>query len=137
MDKETLKISEICSTKCFGTDGHDGSCCSIENRDYIIGPIEDSHEFIDNLSKKLGRKIDWNDVFIEAEEGKKLFPEKYAWKNENHYPAFRVDLNHPKKSCVFYNNTVKSCMVYDIRPRTCRTFVCPYLKSELEKIKEK
>ncbi len=45
----------ICSNKCYGVEGYHGSCCSIEERNYIIGPHHDTEEFIKNLSEKLGR----------------------------------------------------------------------------------
>ncbi len=45
---------QICSSKCFGVDGYDGSCCKLEERDFIIGPISDSGEFLE-----IQKKIDW------------------------------------------------------------------------------
>ena len=36
----------ICSNKCWGSPGYHGSCCSVEDRDYIIGPHHDTDEFI-------------------------------------------------------------------------------------------
>jgi len=56
-------ICDICSNKCFGIDGYDGSCCSVENRDYIIGKITDTAEFLERLQSRLGRKIKYEDVF--------------------------------------------------------------------------
>ena len=128
MIKIKQAANEICSTKCFGIDGYDGSCCSIENRDYIIGPINDADEFIAKLSKKLGREVKKSDIFIEFDEGSKLFPKLKNWQNPTAYPAFRVDLESTKKSCIFYNRTTKSCGVYEIRPVTCRLFKCDYLR---------
>ena len=55
----------ICSNKCFGIPGYHGSCCSLEDRDYIIGPHPDSEEFIKNLSEKLGREIEHREVFVD------------------------------------------------------------------------
>ena len=54
----------ICSNKCYGVDGYHGSCCSIEERNYIIGPHHDTEEFIKNLSEKLGREVSEDEVFI-------------------------------------------------------------------------
>ena len=121
----------ICSEKCFGKDGYDGSCCTIEARDYIIGPHKDANQFIQSLSLKLGRAISYESVFIDYEEGKNLFPNKSAWQNPESYPAFRVDLNNPRKPCIFYNTAIKSCTMYDIRPKTCREYQCDYLKSHV------
>ena len=118
----------ICSDKCFGQDGYDGSCCTIESRDYILGPHKDTSEFIQSLSSKLGRSINYESIFIDYEEGKALFSEKSEWQNPKSYPAFRVDLHNPRKPCIFYNTVVKSCTVYDIRPRICMEYQCDYLK---------
>ena len=123
-----MSACDICSNKCFGIDGYDGSCCTIENRDWIMGPINDSNQFIENLSKKLNRNISKEEVFIEYEEGKNLFPNKSVWQNPENFPAFKVNLEDKRKPCIFYNTSVKSCMVYDIRPETCRDFECGYLK---------
>jgi len=117
----------ICSNNCFGRDGYHGSCCSIEDRDYIIGPHYDTDEFIKNLSSKLGREIYEEDVFINYEEGSKLFPSKSTWQNPSSYPAFRVDFFNPKLPCIFYNTKLKFCTIYDVRPQTCREYECEYL----------
>ena len=117
----------ICSNNCYGITDYHGSCCSIENRDYIIGPHPDTEEFIKNLSSKLGREIYEEDVFIGYEEGKELFPNKTSWQNPNSYPAFRVDFFNPKLPCIFYNTKIRACSIYDIRPQTCREYECEYL----------
>ena len=117
----------ICSNNCFGRDGYHGSCCSIEDRDYIIGPHYDTDEFIKNLSSKLGREIYEEEVFINYEEGSKLFPSKSTWQNPSSYPAFRVDFFNPKLPCIFYNTKLKFCTIYDVRPQTCREYECEYL----------
>jgi Fe-S-cluster containining protein len=119
----------ICSNKCWGSPGYHGSCCSVEDRDYIIGPHHDTDEFISNLSKKFGREIEKEEVFIEYNEGKNLFPNKTSWQNEMSYPAFRVDLFNPKLPCIFYNTKIKACSIYDVRPETCRVYECDYLKT--------
>ena len=117
----------ICINNCYGITDYHGSCCSIENRDYIIGPHPDTEEFIKNLSSKLGREIYEEDVFIGYEEGKELFPNKTSWQNPNSYPAFRVDFFNPKLPCIFYNTKIRACSIYDIRPQTCREYECEYL----------
>ena len=117
----------ICSNKCLGFEGNHGGCCSIGDRDFIIGPHPDSHEFVERLSEKLGREIKYEEVFYEYEEGKKLFPDRPTWQNETHYPALKVDFFNPRVPCIFYNTRMKACMVYEIRPETCRNFECDYL----------
>ena len=119
----------ICSNNCYGRKNYHGSCCSLEDRDYIIGPHPDTEEFIKNLSSKLGREIYKENIFIGYEEGKKLFPYKTSWQNPNSYPAFRVDFFNPKLPCIFYNTKIKACSIYDIRPQTCREYECEYLSN--------
>lgn len=117
----------ICSEKCFGSDGYDGSCCKIESRDYIIGPHKDAQEFLDKLALKLKRKIPAEEVFITYQEGRKLFPEKLNWQKPEAFPALRLQMHHPKYPCIFYNDTLKQCTVYDIRPQICCDYVCDFL----------
>ena len=81
-----MKGSYICSNKCWGVDNYHGSCCTIEDRDFIMGPHPDADEFIERLSLKLNRNIKKEDVFVEAEEGRKkhekLLADALAEKNE-------------------------------------------------------
>jgi Fe-S-cluster containining protein len=119
----------ICSNNCYGINDYHGSCCSLEDRNYIIGPHPDTEDFIKNLSSKLGREIYEEDIFIGYEEGKKLFPYKTSWQNRDSYPAFRVDFFNPKLPCIFYNTKIKACSIYDIRPQTCREYECEYLSN--------
>jgi Fe-S-cluster containining protein len=120
---------QICSFKCWGIDNYDGSCCTLENRDWIMGPALDWDIFLEKLSSKIGRDIEFSEVFYTYEEGSKLFPDRPVWQNSNNFPAFKVDLNSPRKPCIFYNQSIRSCMVYEIRPETCRSYSCDYLKS--------
>jgi Fe-S-cluster containining protein len=126
-----MDSSTICSQKCCGVSLFHGGCCSIDDRDYIIGPIKDYDIFLEKLSLKIGRLITKEEVFIEYEEGKNLFPDKPVWQNKENYPAFRVDLTEPRKYCKFYNKSLKNCSIYDIRPQTCISFFCEYLKNNL------
>jgi Fe-S-cluster containining protein len=116
----------VCSNKCWGVEGQDGSCCTLENRDWIMGPNYDSHEFIEKLSEKLGEEIRHEDIFIEFEEGSQLFPDKPVWQTPNSYPAFRVKLDNKRLPCIFYDTEIKQCTIYDIRPETCQLYECSY-----------
>jgi Fe-S-cluster containining protein len=127
---------QICSFKCWGIDNYDGSCCTLEDRDWIMGPSLDWEIFLEKLSSKIGRNINFSEVFYTYEEGSRLFPDRPVWKDPNNFPAFRVDLNSPRKSCIFYNQSIKSCMVYEIRPETCRNYSCNYLRENQEAEKE-
>jgi len=124
---------DICSFKCWGIDGYDGSCCTIEDRDYIIGPIKDYETFLNSISQKIGRKVSFDEVFYTYEEGSKLFPHLSSWQDKESYPSFKVQFDLKRKPCIFYNSTLKCCSVYDIRPETCRNYNCGYLKEVLDK----
>jgi Fe-S-cluster containining protein len=114
----------------MGFDGNHGGCCTLGNRDFIIGPHFDTKEFIQRLSTKFGREIKHEEVFIDYEEGKKLFPSKSMWSDEKSYPSLRVDTMNPFLPCIFYNMKLKACMVYEIRPDTCKNFECTYLSEQ-------
>ena len=120
---------DICSNKCMGFQGNHGGCCTVADRDFIIGPHSDSSEFLDRLSEKLGREILSKEVFYSYEEGKVLFPNKSTWQNPDNYPCLRLDLLNPKLPCIFYNSSVRACMIYDIRPNTCIEYECEYLSN--------
>jgi Fe-S-cluster containining protein len=119
----------ICSNHCWGIEGYDGSCCSIEDRNYIIGPHHDTKDFIKRLSNKVGREIKEDDVFYTYETGRHTFPNKSEWQNPNNYPALKIDLNNTKSPCIFYNTVLKACTVYEIRPKTCAEYECEYLRN--------
>lgn len=121
-------MMDICSFKCCGVDNYHGSCCSVENRDWIIGPIDDSNEFLERVRQRFGIHIQYDDIFMDYHEGKKLFPERSNYQRLASYPALRVNMDSPMKPCIFYNSTIRKCMVYDIRPNTCRNYQCDFLK---------
>ena len=119
-----------CRENCLGHAGNHGGCCQVDDRDYIIGPINDSEQFLERLRKKFpGIDIQWRDLFLTWEEGSKLFPNKPVYQDPKHYPALRLDMAHKRLPCIFYNSTLKCCSVYEIRPDTCKKFFCPYLLS--------
>ncbi len=124
-------ICDICSNKCWGIDGYDGSCCSIEGRDFIMGPIRDSVQFVNRLNDKLGRNFQASQVLIDFEEGKNLFPDKASWQDPENFPAMRVDVSKAKLPCIFYNTHAKFCSVHDIRPQTCQDYFCEHLMGEI------
>lgn len=123
---------QICSFKCWGIDNYDGSCCTLEDRDWIMGPVLDWEVFLEKISFRIGRPIHFSEVFYTYEEGSNLFKDRPVWQDSGNFPAFRVDLNSPRKPCTFYNQSIKSCMVYEIRPETCRNYSCKYLKESQE-----
>jgi len=122
-----------CQKKCFGEDNYDGSCCCVEQRNYIMGPIPDSYEVLEKVKKKYpGVSIEWSDIFMTFEEGSKLFPDKETWQNKSSYPCMRVNPNSSRNSCVFYNDIVGFCQIYDERSTTCSNYKCDFLR-EMEK----
>jgi Fe-S-cluster containining protein len=121
----------ICSFNCWGREGHDASCCTLEDRNWIIGPHKDTEAFLGRLSEKIGRKVKFQEVFYDYEEGHKKFPDKEVWQSTDNYPALRVDEENKRLPCVNYNIATRSCMVYDIRPQICKDYVCDYLSSHL------
>lgn len=125
------KICDICSNKCWGNPGYHGSCCSIEERDFIIGPHLDSEEFLDRLNEKFGREFEFDEIFYSFETGKNIFQNKTTWQNPESYPALKINFSSIKKPCIFYNTHLKACSVYEIRPETCRSYMCDYLKDNI------
>ena len=125
------KICDICSNKCWGSPGYHGSCCSIEDRDFIIGPHTDSEEFLTKLNEKFGREFEFDEIFYSYEKGKTIFPNKSTWQNPNSYPALKINFSSMKKPCIFYNTQIKACSIYEIRPKTCQDYMCDYLKENL------
>lgn len=124
-----MNESFVCQKHCYGHHGNHGGCCTIADRDFIMGPVSDTERVLIDLHKRMpGVLIGYSDVFIDYEEGHKLFPDKLAWQNPDAYPAMRPDVKHPSLSCLFYNNTLGVCGIYDIRPNMCREFKCDYLK---------
>jgi len=125
-------IALTCSHDCFGIPDYHGSCCKLENRDFIIGPIYDTKEFLTRLQNHFQRPIEYSDVFIDYEEGHKMFPDRLTWQNPKAFPALRINLDSKERHCTFYNNTMRACSVYNIRPTTCQNFVCDYLRNKIK-----
>jgi Fe-S-cluster containining protein len=134
LDAETLR-NEVthytCLNKCFGQIKNAAGCCKVSDRDFIIGPIRDAKDFLQRLNNKSTTKYKYNDVFIEHKEGSRLFPDKDAWQNPDHYPALRLKMSEPDLPCQFLTDK-QECGVYDIRPQTCRKYLCEHLKKVLE-----
>lgn len=133
--KNKIDINYICRNKCQGIDKFYGACCTLDNRNYIIGVHKEKEikEFLKKLSKKFDRQIKKEEIFIEYEEGKNLFYDKQVWQDANNYPALRVDTENNIFPCIFYNLTLKQCSIYEIRPYICREFLCSFLKSKIKK----
>ena len=127
--------SDFCRTTCCNFKGYDGGCCTVEERDWIMGPIRDHMEVLKYIQKLYSElEITWDDCFMNYEEGSKLFPNKSTWKNPDNYPCMRVNMNSLRKSCVFYNDILGFCQIYSARPETCVNYKCEYLKEHLKEV---
>ncbi len=126
-----------CSKVCYGVKGQAAQCCAIGERDFIIGPIDDTERFLKDLSSKLGRAVEYADVFMDFEEGSKLFPEKKLWQDPENYPCMRIvddaSIGYP---CQFLDQNMK-CMVHSIKPDVCRRYLCPYLREIVDQLEYK
>lgn len=124
--------NNICSKKCMGYEGYDGRCCTIEDRDFIIGPHLDTDSFLRELRDKYGQTFLFEEVFYSYEEGKGVFPDRPTWQKQSSYPALRVNLEHVRSPCIFYNTFLRVCTVYELRQEVCRTYTCAYLRENEE-----
>lgn len=119
-----INCNDICSNNCLGKQNHHGGCCNVTDSEFVLGKVTDALEFLE----RLGNGLKYEDVFIDYEEGSKLFPDKKQFQNPSVYPILRVDMNSERKFCMFYDQENKSCSVYDIRPKICQNYFCKYLK---------
>ncbi len=121
-------IAYSCSQNCMGHRGNFGGCCTLDDRDFIPGPVRDADAFLDDLGRLLRREVSREEVFIDFEEGQALFPERSEWQNPANYPALRVRPDVARIPCRFYDPSTRACTVYDIRPAMCRNYLCDHLK---------
>ena len=112
----------------MGVPGNAGGCCTLDDRDFIPGPVRDADAFLADLARLLHREVTRQEVFIDFEEGRALFPERSTWQESANYPALRVRPDVDWIPCRFYEPTTGACTVYDIRPAMCRDFLCDHLK---------
>lgn len=123
-----------CTRNCYGEKGNAGACCTVGSRDFIIGPITDTRRFLDSISARDGRKYSYAEVFVDYQEGRKLFPDKETWQNKDYYPALRVNMNEPGVYPCRFLSEGRECSVYEIRPGICRTYQCDHLKATLKNL---
>jgi len=116
----------------MGHASNQAGCCTVGERDYVIGPIRDAEQLLDRLNSTAGRTYTWGEVFIDAEEGAKLFPEKSNWQDESVYPALRIDVTDERLPCKFLGEN-GLCTIHDIRSDTCRNYSCGFLEDITEK----
>ncbi len=132
VSSKTELIDEIttytCLRNCMGNKGTAGSCCSIGDRDYIIGPVHDAAQVLERLSALRGREVPHDEVFIDYEEGSALFPERPFWQKKECFPAIRVNTEDAAMPCIFLADD-NLCSIHAIRSETCGNYSCDHLKS--------
>lgn len=121
-------IAYTCSQNCMGVRGNSGGCCTLDDRDFIPGPVHDADAFLANLGRLLRREVSRGEAFIDFEEGRALFPDRPSWQQPANYPALRVRPDLEWIPCRFFEPTTGACTVYEIRPAMCRTYLCDHLK---------
>ena len=132
-DLEALVIAHTCSRKCFGNAGASSGCCRLDDRDYIIGPIPDAEALLQRLRDEFDPSLTYDDVFIGAEEGAALFPDKSCWQVAKNFPALRTQSNDPRHRCRFLSDD-GLCRIHAIRSVTCRNYQCSALKNLLAQL---
>ncbi|MCA9801342.1 MAG: hypothetical protein KC777_05120 [Cyanobacteria bacterium HKST-UBA02] len=126
----------VCNKFCFGIEGQSGICCTIGERDWIIGPITDSERFLTDLNSSTGKGYTHKDVFIDYEEGSAMFPDKTTWQTPANYPAMRVLPSREKGFPCMFQNEDMLCGVHEIKPGICGSYRCPYLDDVLKNLEQ-
>jgi Fe-S-cluster containining protein len=124
-------IAYSCSQNCMGFRGNNGGCCTLDDRNWILGPLRDGDvdAFLVDLGRQLGREVSCEEVFIDFEEGRALFLNRSGWQKPANYPALRVRPDVARIPCRFYESSTGACTVHDIRPTLCRNYLCDHLKN--------
>lgn len=117
-----------CLNNCMGKKGLAAGCCTMGTRDYIIGPVHDTGELLERLSKHFGREVSYEEFFIDYEEGSKMFPDRPSWQRRDTFPALRVDQDDEALPCIFLAED-NLCSIHEIRSTTCRNYQCDHLKA--------
>ena len=110
--------------QCQGLKGNNGDCCHIRDKNWIIGKVKDDKELLARVQKEYDKNLTWNDLFIDYEEGSKMFPDKPDWQNKNLYPAMRVRPELEGSPCVFFDN---GCKIHEIKSDVCKEYKCQWL----------
>lgn len=124
--------AHTCAHKCFGIRGYSASCCMLEQRNFIQGPVDDVAETLARLSARFGRTVTFDEVFVEFEEGASLFPDRPRWQQPESYPALRPVMNAERGYPCQFLTEAKTCGIYEDRPDMCRRYRCDHLKHVLD-----
>jgi len=115
-----------CMEQCQGVKGNNGDCCHIRDKDWIIGPVKDDKELLTRVQKEHDKDLTWSDLFIDYEEGKKMFSDKSLWQDKKSYPVMRVNPELEGSPCVFFDN---GCKIHEIKSDVCKNYKCQWLWS--------
>ena len=63
----SLMIERTCAQNCMGHEGNSGGCCTLGDRDFIMGPVLDAEAVLERLSALWGRAVPRAEVFIDFE----------------------------------------------------------------------
>ncbi|MBX9695084.1 MAG: hypothetical protein K2Z81_22050 [Cyanobacteria bacterium] len=117
-----------CTQKCCGVVRQSSKCCTISDRDWILGSVKDTDRFLADLSKLKGREVPYDEVFVDFEEGSQMFPDKPSWQAKKNYPAMRVHVDRSKgHPCTLLGDDLL-CSVHTIKPAICKNYYCEYLQ---------
>jgi len=116
-----------CMEQCQGVKGNNGDCCHIRDKDWIIGPVKDDKELLTRVQKEHDKDLTWSDLFIDYEEGKKMFSDKSLWQDKKSYPVMRVNPELEGSPCVFFDN---GCKIHEIKSDVCKNYKCQWLWSK-------
>lgn len=122
-----------CTKNCLGADGNSAGCCKMDQRDYIIGKVHDATEFLQRYRESVDKNATYEEVFIEFEEGKKLFPDRVIWQDPANFPAIRVLMDNERYPCRFLGDN-NLCTVHEIRSQTCRNYTCGHVNDLLQRL---
>ena len=129
-----LVAVHTCTRNCFGMEGYAASCCTLENRDWIQGPVPDAMTFVERLSVRFGREVPYSEVFVDYEEGRTLFPERSEWQVPTNYPALRPVMDAEERFPCQFLSEAGACTVYEDRPAMCRDYRCDHLAKVLDSL---
>ena len=126
-DLAAAVTAHCCLRNCMGHSGWAAGCCTLADRDYIIGPIPDARALLDRLSALYGRTVAHREVFVDFEEGAALHPGRAMWQDPRNYPAIRTRADDPALPCIFLADD-NLCSIHAIRSVTCRNFQCAHVR---------
>lgn len=122
-----------CTKNCLGIEDNSAGCCTVGDRNYIIGKVHDAEAFLKRYRETIDEEATYEDIFIDHEEGKSLFPDRPIWQDAENFPAIRVLMENERHACRFLGED-NLCTVHEIRSQTCQNFTCTHVEKLLQKL---